>query len=260
MDTIFGSKVKMEQVFIAGVRFPATRVKAGPCVVTQIKNMDTDGYWAIQVGFGEKRIKNVTKPMQGHLKNTILDAKASSFLAEIKLDSEPSYKVGDKINLSDVVSEGDTITVTGVSKGKGFAGVVKRWGFAGGPATHGQSDRQRAPGSIGQGTTPGRVLKGKHMAGRMGNETKSIKNLKVLKIDAEKGEILVLGPIPGRIGGVVEIKRTSEMKEKPQVVEAEAEAPVEEIVAEPIVETEEPKEEVKAEAEVTEVKEEEQNA
>ncbi|MEK7498042.1 MAG: 50S ribosomal protein L3, partial [Patescibacteria group bacterium] len=102
------------------------------------------------------------------------------------------------------------------SKGKGFAGGVKRWGFSGGPATHGQSDRLRAPGSIGQGTTPGRVLKGKHMAGRMGQDTKTIKNLRVLKIDAEKGEILVLGPVPGRIGGVVSIRRTSEKKETEQ--------------------------------------------
>jgi len=258
MNTVLGSKVKMEQVFIDGMRFPATRVKAGPCVVTQIKTMDTDGYWAVQLGFGEKRLKNITKPMQGHLKGASSEKKAPSFLAEVKLDSEPSYKVGDKINFSDVLSEGDTITVTGTSKGKGFAGVVKRWGFAGGPATHGQSDRQRAPGSIGQGTTPGRVLKGKHMAGRMGNETNSIKNLKVLKIDAEKGEILVLGPIPGRIGGFVIVKRTSEKKEQSQVVEAEAE--VQEAVSEPVAQVEAPKEEVKAKETAAEVKEEKQNA
>ena len=206
----------MEQVFLDGKRFPATRVKAGPCVVTQVKTMDSDGYWAIQLGFGERKLKNVTKPMQGHLKAVITDAKAPSFLAEVRLNSESEFKVGDKVNFSDVVSEGDTITITGTSKGKGFAGGVKRWGFSGGPATHGQSDRLRAPGSIGQGTTPGRVLKGKHMAGRMGQDTKTIKNLRVLKIDAEKGEILVLGPVPGRIGGVVSIRRTSEKKETEQ--------------------------------------------
>ncbi|MEK7497641.1 MAG: 50S ribosomal protein L3, partial [Patescibacteria group bacterium] len=110
MDTILGSKVKMEQVFLDGKRFPATRVKAGPCVVTQVKTMDSDGYWAIQLGFGERKLKNVTKPMQGHLKAVITDAKAPSFLAEVRLNSESEFKVGDKVNFSDVVSEGDTIT------------------------------------------------------------------------------------------------------------------------------------------------------
>lgn len=240
----------MEQVFLDGKRYPATRIKVGPCVVTQIKTMDTDGYWAVQFGFGEKRIKNITKPMQGHLKGAILEKKAPSFLAEVKLNSEPSYKVGDKVVFSDVLSEGDTITVTGTSKGKGFAGGVKRWGFSGGPATHGQSDRQRAPGSIGQGTTPGRVLKGKHMAGRMGNDTKTIKNLKVLEIDTEKGEVLILGPVPGRTGGVVVVKRTSAKKEQPLETQAE----VSESAPEPVVEDETPK------AEETEVKEAKENA
>ncbi len=153
MNTLLGSKMEMSQTYTDGSRVPVTKVKVTPCTVTQIKKIDNDGYWAIQVGFGEKKLKNTTKQIKGHLKAVLQkDSKmAPRYLREIRMTEEPKYKVGDVIKVSDVFVTGDIITVTGVSKGKGFAGGVKRWHFSGGPKTHGQSDRQRAPGSIGQG-------------------------------------------------------------------------------------------------------------
>jgi len=224
----------MSQTFVEGRRVPVTKVVAGPCVVTQVKKMDKDGYWAVQLGFGEKRIKNVTKPLQGHLKSFIKDNKAPRFLAEVRLDKEPeritgeTLNVGEILKVSDIFSVGDIIQVTGTSKGKGFAGVVKRWHFRGGPRTHGQSDRERAPGSIGQTTTPGRVFKGKKMAGRMGNERVTLKNLQVVSVNPETNEIDISGPVPGIPGGLLIIKRISEGKlegiqeVQAQVVEGEA--------------------------------------
>ncbi|KKS81007.1 MAG: 50S ribosomal protein L3 [Candidatus Woesebacteria bacterium GW2011_GWC1_43_10b] len=186
-------------------------VKAGPCVVTYIKNEDKDGYWALQLGFGKKKIKNVTKPLQGHLKGAINEKEktAPRFLREVRLDKEPELKVGDVVKVSDIFKVGDTVQVTGMSKGKGFAGAVKRWKFAGGPKTHGQSDRHRAPGAIGQGTTPGRVFKGKRMAGRMGFDKITVKNLKVIGIEPEKSEILISGPVPGTPSRVLMITKTN---------------------------------------------------
>ncbi len=205
MNTILGSKVKMSQTYVEGVRVPVTKVIVGPCVVTQVKGTEKDGYWAIQLGFGEKKIKNMTKPMLGHLKNaTNKDSKmAPRYLREVRMTEAPKEKVGDEVKASDVFNVGDMISVTGISKGKGFAGGVKRWHFSGGPKTHGQSDRQRAPGSIGQGTTPGRVYKGKHMAGRMGVDSVKVKNLKVVAINVEKNEIEVSGPVPGTVGSLL---------------------------------------------------------
>lgn len=222
----------MYQTFIQGTRVPVTRVLAGPCVVTQIIKEDTNGYWAIQLGFGEKKTKNIKKPQRGHLKDAITKEKmAPRFLREVRLDKEPNLKVGDKVKVSDFISSGDSVSVTGTTKGKGFAGVVKRWGFAGGPRTHGQSDRQRAPGSIGQGTTPGRVHKGKKMPGRMGGETMTIKNLKVVSVDPEKNEIELSGSVPGANGSFLVITKiaSGELRElvkegpKAQVVEGKPE-------------------------------------
>ena len=212
MDTILASKGNMSQTFVEGRRIPVTKVVAGPCVVTQIKKEDKDGYWAVQLGFREKRIKNITKPLQGHLKSLIKDDKAPRFLAEVRLDKELELTVGDTIKVSDIFRVGDIIQVTGTSKGKGFAGVVKRWHFAGGPRTHGQSDRERAPGSIGQTTTPGRVFKGKKMAGRMGGERVTLKNLQVVFVNPDTNEIDISGPVPGIPGGLLIIKRISEGK------------------------------------------------
>lgn len=206
--------MKMEQTFVEGVRFPVTKIALGPCVVTQIKKFEKDGYWAVQLGFGEKKLKNTTKPMKGHLKSVLTEKFSPRFIREIRVDEEPNYNIGDKIKASDIFVSGDIISVTGVSKGKGFAGGVKKWHFRGGPKTHGQSDRWRAPGSIGQGTTPGRVFKGKHMAGRMGNETKTIKNLKVLAVDETNNQVNLSGPVPGKGGSLLIVKRLNERKEE----------------------------------------------
>jgi len=221
LNTILGTKQEMDQTFVDTTRVPVTLVKAGPCVITQIKKEDKDGYWAVQIGLGKKRIKNVTKPLQGHLKGAIKDKMAPRFLREIRVESEPDFKVGDEIKVSDVFKAGDVIAVTGTSKGKGFAGVMKRWGFAGGSRTHGQSDRPRSPGSIGQGTTPGRVHKGKKMPGRMGGETVTVKNLKVVSIDEEKNVMAVSGPIPGTPRSLVVIRKIASGKLSDLTQEAE---------------------------------------
>jgi len=225
----------MDQVFIEGFRVPVTKIQAGPCVITQIKSGKKDGYWAIQLGFGERKTKNISKPEQGHLKKSTNKQVNKStnlprYLREARLKEEPKLNVGDQVKASDIFHIGDKISVVGISKGKGFAGVVKRWHFKGGPKTHGQSDRQRAPGSIGTTTTPGRVLKGKHMAGRMGSARVTVKNLHIVALEPEKGEISVSGPVPGRFGGNLIIKRISagnlaelEHEKVTQVVEGEAE-------------------------------------
>jgi len=212
LNTILGSKQGMKQSFVDGVRTPVTMIKAGPCVVTQVRTMDRDGYWGIQLGFGEKRIKNTSKPLLGHLKGATKGKTAPRFISEVRLDKEPDLKVGDEVKVSDIFSLGDRVTVTGISKGKGFAGVIKRWGFARGPRTHGQSDRLRSPGSIGQGTTPGRVHKGKKMGGRMGTDRSTIKNLKVVVYDEDTGEIGVSGPIPGNNKSYVIVTKTASGK------------------------------------------------
>ncbi len=212
INTLLATKIKMNQVFENNLRIPVTEIEAGPCRVVQIKNEKKDGYWAIQLGFGEKRIKNITKPLQGHLRGATKDKKAPRFLREVRLESKPDLKIGDQIVLADIFTPGDTVSVTGISKGKGFAGGMKRWNFAGGPKTHGQSDRGRAPGSIGQGTDPGRVRKGKKMAGRMGGEQKTIDNLKVVSVNYENNTITLSGPVPGANGRFLIIRRTSENK------------------------------------------------
>lgn len=241
INTILAEKGRMSQAFVKGRRVPVTKVLAGPCVVTQIKKEDKDGYWAVQLGFGEKKIKNVSKALQGHLKSLIKDGKAPRFLAEVRLEKEPEFNVGDAIKASDIFNVGDIIAVSGTSKGKGFAGVVKRWHFAGGPRTHGQSDRERAPGSIGQTTTPGRVFKGKKMAGRMGAERVTLKNLQIVSVNPETNEVEVSGPVPGIPGGLLFIKRISGGKlEGIQEVQAqvvEGEAPAEEGTGETQAET-----------------------
>lgn len=210
VKTILGSKGKMGQTYVSGTRVPVTKISITPSVVTQVKTSEKDGYWGIQLGFGTRRIKNTSKPLQGHLKKTSTKEFSPRFLREIRLEKASEVNVGDSLKASDIFGVGDKISVTGISKGKGFAGVVKRWRFAGGPKTHGQSDRQRSPGSIGQTTTPGRVFKGKHMAGRMGGGGVTIKNLHVISIDQEKNEMLVSGAIPGKFGDLLRITKISE--------------------------------------------------
>lgn len=206
MKTLLGTKGTMSQTFIEGFRIPVTKITLGPCVVTQIKNKEKDGYWAVQLGFGTKKLKNTSKQLQGHLKKSQpkadrpMDKNFPRYIKEVRVDKEPEYKVGDVVNASDIFKKGDVVSVTAVNKGKGFAGGVRRFNFRGGPKTHGQSDRHRAPGSIGQTTTPGRVYKGKHMAGRMGGVQVTIKNVHVIDVNKETNEILISSPIPGRTG------------------------------------------------------------
>lgn len=205
IKTILGTKITQLQTFDSdGKRIPVTKISAGPCWVTQVKTAQGDGYNAYQLGLGNRRVITVTNPELGHLKKAGLDKKPPRFLKEARIDSDleqtatdNNLKTGDVIKVAEVFKVGDLIQVTGVSKGKGFAGVVKRHHFAGGPRTHGQSDRERAPGAIGSTTTPGRVYKGKRMAGRMGNDRVTVKNLKVFSVDNEKNLLLIKGLVPG---------------------------------------------------------------
>ncbi len=201
----------MTQAFYENKRVPVSVVSVAPNVVSQVLDKKKHGYWGVQIAAGSKKAKNTSKPLQGHLKKSQTpDSKLQTFpryLKEVRLNGEPEEKVGDVIQVHNVFSEGDVVQVTGISKGKGFAGGVKRWGFAGGPRTHGQSDRHRAPGSIGQGTDPGRVHKGKKMAGRMGGEKVTVKNLKVLFVDSDKNEIHLSGPVPGSPKSLLIIKK-----------------------------------------------------
>jgi len=241
----------MNQSFIEGRRIPVTKIVVGPCVVTQIKKMDKEGYWAVKLGFGTRSTKNTSKALQGHLKTSLKDKQLPRTLREIRLDKEPEgLTVGDSVLASDVFKLGDIVSVTGTSKGKGFAGVVKRHHFAGGPKTHGQSDRHRAPGSIGQGTTPGRIYKGKRMAGRMGDETITLKNLQIVAIN-DTGEIEVSGLVQGITNGILLLKKIASGKlegiTEVQAQVVEGEAPAGEVAAEgaeakPEVKTEAPKE------------------
>lgn len=212
LNTILGTKSKMSQTFLENRRVPVTVVKAGPCIVTQINEN------SIQLGLDTKKAKHTTKPLRGHFnKIKFQDTKNKKqtyprYLKEVKKDEE-EYNIGQLINITDIFTVGDTIQVTGTSKGKGFQGGVKRHGFSGGPKTHGQSDRHRAPGAIGQGTTPGRVWPGKRMAGRMGSDTITIKNLKVVNVDSENNELHISGPVPGTVGTLLIIKRLSPKQE-----------------------------------------------
>lgn len=201
MKGILGKKVGMTQIFDdTGEAIPVTIIEAGPCYVTQIKTQKRDGYEAIQLGFGQA--KRLNKPQRGHLPKGVPDLRYSR---EIGVDDLSAYELGQKIDAS-VFSAGDMVDVTGISKGKGFAGVMKRHGFGGGPITHGQSDRARAPGSIGSTSTPGRVMKGMRMAGHMGNRRATVQNLKVVLVDPERNLLAVRGAVPGAKGGLVMVK------------------------------------------------------
>ncbi len=201
MKFILGTKINMTQIFDdKGVVHPVTAIKAGPVFVTQVKTEKTDGYNAIQVGFGERNPKNINKALKGHMKD-----KTFRHLKEIRVEGEPTYKVGDSIDLS-TFSFGDKVSVSSVSKGKGFQGVVKRHGFKGGPRSHGQKHSEREPGSIGgAGRDGGRVAKGKRMAGRMGSDRITLKGLTVVSMDTKSGEMFIRGAVPGRRGTLVEV-------------------------------------------------------
>jgi large subunit ribosomal protein L3 len=203
---IIGKKLGMGQIFGDDGKVEAvTAIEAGPCVVTQVKTRDKEGYNAAQLGFGET--KRLNSPQQGHLKGL----GQFKHLQEFRVADTEGIKVGDKVDVSQF-KEGDLVDITGVSKGKGFAGVVKRHHFAGGPKTHGQSDRHRHPGSIGSTTSPGRVLKGMRMAGHMGSNRVKVRRLEVRKADPERNLLLVRGAVPGAKNGLLLIKKSGRGK------------------------------------------------
>jgi large subunit ribosomal protein L3 len=201
LQGFLGKKIGMTQIFREDGRVvPVTVIEAGPCVVTQVKTMETDGYEAVQLGFGDVKRRN--KPQAGHLKNSRL----SRYLREVSTNDTTEFEVGQTIGV-DIFEAGEKIDVIGKSKGRGFAGVMKRWNFGGGPRTHGQSDRARAPGSIGGGTTPGKVYKGLKMAGHMGNRRITVKGLEIIEIDSERNLLMIKGAIPGATNSLVQIRR-----------------------------------------------------
>ena len=200
MPGLLGKKIGMTSVFSAeGKNIPCTVVEAGPCVVTQVKTEESDGYNAVQIAYGEKKEKNTSAAMMGHFKKSKTTPKSKL----IEVQGLDDRKVGDEVKV-DIFSEGEWVDVTGISKGKGFQGVVKRHGFAGvGDATHGQHNRLRAPGAIGAGSDPSRVFKGTRMAGQMGNVKSTVLNLRILKVFPEKNIIVVKGSVPGAKGSMV---------------------------------------------------------
>ncbi len=201
LQGFLGKKIGMTQIFREDGRVvPVTVIEAGPCVVTQVKTKETDGYEAVQLGFGEVKRRN--KPLSGHLK----DSRLSRYLREVAADDTSEFEVGQTISV-DIFQAGEKVDIIGRSKGRGFAGVMKRWGFKGGPKTHGQSDRARAPGSIGGGTTPGRVYKGLKMGGHMGNRRITVKGLEIIEVDTERNLLLIKGGIPGAPNSLVQIRR-----------------------------------------------------
>lgn len=202
INGILGKKLGMTQVYTeAGVNKAVTAIEAGPCKVIQVKSAATDGYNAAQIGFGQA--KRLTAAEKGHLKGSGM----FKYLREFKLDTVEGVNPGDVIDVS-MFQPGDKVDITGTSKGKGYAGVVKRHGFRGGPKTHGQSDRHRAPGSIGATTTPGRVWKNTKMSGHMGNDRVTVSKLSVYKADAERNLLLVEGAVPGAKNSLVIVRKS----------------------------------------------------
>lgn len=208
---ILGTKLGMTQVFDeAGIAIPVTVIKVGPCTVTQVKTKETDGYSAIQLGYGEVKPKALNKPKLGHLAKS--SAPALRHLNEYRTDNVSDYTAGQEIK-ADIFTEGQIVDVCGKSIGRGFAGNQKRHNFGRGPMSHG-SKNHREPGSIGAGTTPGRVYPGKKMAGRMGGVRVTIRKLTVVKVDAERNLLLIKGAIPGKPGGLVNVVPTNKVGNK----------------------------------------------
>jgi large subunit ribosomal protein L3 len=203
---LLGKKLGMTSIFDdTGVQIPCTVVEAGPCTVIQVKSRENDGYNALQIGYEEIPERKVSKPLQGHFKKA--KVKPMRHLEEIRLDDDGTdTKVGDTFDVT-LFQVGDTISVSGVTKGKGFQGGVRRHGFGGGVRTHGQSDRLRAPGSVGSSSYPSRVFKGMRMAGRMGGDNLTVRNLTVVKVIPESNLVLIKGAVPGSINGLVKITK-----------------------------------------------------
>ena len=202
---ILGKKLGMTQIFTEdGLLVPVTVVEAGPCVVTQVKTEEKDGYHALQVGFDDIRTKLVNKPLKGHFDKGNVPYKR--YIREFKLDNAQDYSVGSEIK-ADIFKAGDKVDVSGISKGKGFAGTIKRWNQHRGPMSHG-SRYHRRPGSMGPGSSPGRVFKTKRLPGRMGYDRVTVANLEVVKVDAERNLLLIKGAVPGSRGTLLTIKET----------------------------------------------------
>lgn len=205
MKAILGKKIGMTQIFEEDEVVPVTVLKAGPCVVVRKKEEEKDGYTAIQLGFEEIDERKLTKPQLGYFRKYGISPKR--YLCEVRLNKETcsSYNAGDEIKVS-VFEKGDLVRVTGVSKGKGFAGVMKRHGFSGGPASHGAGQWHRRPGSIGASSDPSRVFKGKKMPGRMGGKRVTVRNLRIVDIVEEENLLLVKGAVPGKNGSIVLVR------------------------------------------------------
>ncbi len=216
MNGLIGKKIGMTQVFLEnGSLVPVSVVEAGPCTVTQVKTVDNDGYKSVQVGFGAKR--RATKAEQGHTKGK----GPFALLREFATGEKETPEVGQQVDVS-IFAEGESVDITGQSRGLGFAGGVKRYHFRGGPKTHGQSSKHRAPGSVGSTTTPGRVFKGLRMAGHMGAERVTTHNLKVVRIDKERNLLLIRGAVPGNKGGFVVIHKAKKAKAQKVVIQPKA--------------------------------------
>lgn len=204
---LIGRKIGMTQVFLDdGTMHAVTAIEAGPCFVVQIKTEAKEGYDAVQLGFGQA--KRLNSPQKGHLKGV----GSLRYLREFEAADVSTLEVGQKVDVG-LFQAGDLVDIIGTSKGKGFAGVVKRHHFAGGPKTHGQSDRHRAPGSIGATTTPGRVFKGMRMAGHMGNERVTVRHLKVIAADTERNLLLIKGAVPGGRNGILLVNKSVKRKQ-----------------------------------------------
>ena len=210
MEGILGKKVGITRIFgQKGASLPVTIIEAGPCTIVQKKSKDSGGYEVIQLGFGSR--KRASKPLTGHFTRARVEPKR--FLREFRVEKADAYEVGSQIKV-DIFKPGDYLDIVGISKGRGFAGVMKRWGFSGGPASHGAHGWHRRPGSIGQATYPGRVFKGKKMPGRMGTRRVTIQNLEVVKVEPQENLLLVKGSVPGARGGLLLIKKAIKKKEK----------------------------------------------
>lgn len=206
INAIIGRKLDMTQIFAEdGSVYPVTLVQAGPCTVTQVKTPETDGYAALQIGFGNRKAKSVTKPMKGHLDK--VGKGYFEVLREIPVENSAEHNPGEQL-LADIFQIGERIDIIGKSKGKGFAGTIKRWNFGRGPSGHG-SKNIREPGSTGMATYPGRVIKGKKMPGQKGNKRTTVLNLRIVDVRPEENLILVRGAVPGSKNGIVILRRTN---------------------------------------------------
>ena len=205
MRGLIGKKVGMSRVFDSiGRAIPVTVIEAGPCIITQIKHLDTDGYESVQAGFRKSKLKHINKPLRGHFKN---DSNSFfKFLAEFNKVPNFDYKTGQIFNV-DIFKEGDFVTVSGKSKGRGFSGTIKKYSFSQQRKTHGQGDTHRHVGSIGAASYPSRVFPGKKMPGRFGNKFVSVSNLKVIKVDSNNNQLLVKGSVPGSVNGILKVTK-----------------------------------------------------